>query len=61
MICARYAQSLEEIGIDLMLRMGFGKTRFPVDSLHAHLPHEGPDVDPSCFMAPRSKLVFHAP
>ena len=51
---------VEKIGIDPVSRMGLRKAGFFVDRLDTHLPHEGPDVDPSGYATFVSQFAFYA-
>lgn len=47
--------------MDPVPRVGLREAGLFVDRLDAHLPHEGPDVDPACRITPASEFVLHAP
>ncbi len=54
---------LEEVRIldPALCALDGASTSAAVDRLDAHPPHEGPDVDPACFISLHFKLVFHTP
>jgi len=54
-------ESSKKIGIDHMTGMGFREAGLPVDSLDAHLSHEGSYMGSAYLVTPHSQYVSHAP